>query len=89
MALPEQMKQSSSELSNLSRIRQGINDLQRAVEESAGTQVVTEAGPVVVPQKQKFPSKVKWAVYLVAVYCLIQILKDMILFIIEIVGGKL
>lgn len=89
MALPEQMKQSSSELSNLSRIRQGINDLQKAVEESVGTQVVTEARPVVVPQKQKFPSKVKWAVYLIAVYCLIQILKDMILFIIEIVGGKL
>lgn len=89
LALPEQMKQSLSELSNLSRIRQGINDLQRAVEENVGTQVVTEPGPVVVPQKQKFPFKVKLAIYLIAFYCFIQIIKELVLTIIKIAGIQL
>lgn len=84
LALPEQMKQSLSELSNLSRIRQGINDLQRAVEENVGTQVITEGGPVVAPQKQEFPSKVKWAVYLISAYCIYQIFKDLIPYILNI-----
>lgn len=77
-SLPEQMKQSSSELSNLSKIKQGIVDLQKAVEENAGSSVVTETGAVITTPKHKYPMKVKLAIYLIALYCLIQIIKELV-----------
>lgn len=86
-SLPEQMRQSSSELANLSKIKQGIDDLQRTVEENASNNVVTEIGTVVTPPKQKFPKTVKLAIYLIAFYCLIQIIKELVLTIIKIVGS--
>lgn len=85
-ALPEQMKQSSSELTNLSRIRQGIEDLHRTVEENAGRSVVTETGAIVTQPKQKFPMKVKLAIYLIALYCLIQIIKELVLVVVDLLG---
>jgi len=88
-SLPEQMRQSSSELANLSQIKQGIKDLQRAVADNAGGKVITETGPIVAAPKQKFPMMVKLAVYLIALYCFIQLLKDLVPFIIEIIGDKL
>lgn len=85
-ALPEQMKQSSSELTNLSRIRQGIEDLHRTVEENAGRSVVTETGAILTQPKQKFPMKVKLAIYLIALYCLIQIIKELVLVVVDLLG---
>ena len=88
-ALPEQMRQSSGELANLSKIRQSIEDLHRTVEDNAGNSFVTETGTVVVPPKQKFPMKVKIAIYLIAFYCFIQIVKEIIFVISDILGDKL
>ena len=70
-ALPEQMKESSSELANLSKIKQSIEDLHRTVEDNAERSVVTETGAIVTPPKQKFPMKVKIAIYLIALYSFI------------------
>ena len=88
-ALPEQMRQSSSELANLSKIKQGIVDLQKTVEENVGNSVVTGSGTIVTPQKQKFPMKVKLAIYLIAFYCFIQIIKELVLTIVKIAGIQL
>lgn len=88
-ALPEQMRQSASELANLSHIKQGIEDLQKTVEENASNSIVTETGAVVTPPKQKFPMKVKLAIYLIAFYCFIQIIKELVLSIIKIAGIQL
>lgn len=85
-ALPEQMSKSSSELANLSKIKQGIDDLQKTIEENAGSAITTETGTVITQPKQKFPKKVKYAVYLIAAYSLIQILKELGLVIIKIAG---
>lgn len=85
-ALPEQMKQSSSELNNLSRIRQSIEDLHRTVEVNAGRSVVTETGTIVTQPKQKFPMKVKLAIYLIALYCLIQGIKELVLVVVNLLG---
>lgn len=78
-ALPEQMKQSSSELSNLSKIKQGIEDLKKTLEENAVNNIVTETGSVVTAPKQKIPMKIKLAIYLIAFYCFIQIIKELAL----------
>ena len=88
-ALPEQMKQSSSELSNLPLIKQGIEDLQKTMEEKANNRIITETGKVVAPPKQKFPIKVKIAIYIIAFCCLIQIIKEIVLFVIKIAGIQL
>lgn len=85
-ALPEQMRQSSSELANLSKIKQGIEDLQKTVEDNTSSSVIAEPGTVVAPPKQKFPTKVKYAVYLIAAYCLIQIAKEIVMTIVKIAG---
>ena len=82
-ALPEQMRQSSSELANLSKIKQGIEDLQRAIEENHISGGITEVGTVVAPPKQKFPFTVKLAIYLIALYSFIQIIKELVLIIIK------
>ena len=88
-ALPEQMKQSSNELSNLSLIKQEIVNLQKTVEENTNSNVITETGTIVTSPKQKFPVKVKVAIYLIALYCLIQLFKELILFVIKIAGIQL
>lgn len=85
-ALPEQMKQSSSELANLSKIKQSIDDLHRTVEENADRSVVTETGTIITQPKQKFPMKVKISIYLIAAYSLIQIIKELVLVVINFVG---
>lgn len=85
-ALPEQMRQSSSELANLSKIKQSIDDLHRTVEENAERSVVTETGTIVTQPKQKFPIKVKLAIYLIALYCLIQIIKELVLVVVNMLG---
>lgn len=85
-ALPEQMRQSSSELANLSKIKQSIEDLHRTVEENAERSVVTETGTIVTQPKQKYPMKVKLSIYLIAIYCLIQIIKELWLVITNYVG---
>lgn len=81
-ALPEQLRQSSIELANLSKIKQGIDNLQKTLEENAGNSVVTETGAVITPPKQKIPMMVKLAIYLIAFCCFIQL----VLTIIKIVG---
>ena len=88
-ALPEQMSQSSRELANLSKIYHGIENLQRAVEENAGSNVITETGTVVTQPKQKFPLMLKWAIYLIGAYGLIQIIKEVIIIATRIVGNQL
>lgn len=85
-ALPEQMRQSSSELANLSKIRQSIEDLHRTVEENTERSVVTETGTIVTQPKQKYPMKVKLSIYLIAIYCLIQIIKELWLVVTNYVG---
>lgn len=86
-SLPEQMRQSSNELSNLSKIKQGIENLQKAIEENANNSVVTETGTVITPPRQKFPKMVKWAIYLIAAYSLIQIIKELVLIVTRFVGS--
>ena len=88
-ALPEQMKQSSNELSNLSLIKQEIENLQKTIEENASSNIITETGTVITPPKQKFPKKVKIAIYLIAGYCLVQIIKEIVLLVINIAGIQL
>lgn len=85
-ALPEQMKESSSELANLSKIKQSIEDLHRTVEDNAERSVVTETGAIVTPPKQKFPMKVKIAIYLIALYSFIQIIKELVVVVVNFVG---
>lgn len=85
-ALPEQMKQSSSELANLSKIKQSIDDLHRTVEENADRSVVTETGAIITQPKQKFPMNVKLSIYLIAAYSIIQIIKELVLVVINFVG---
>ena len=88
-SIPEQMRKSSSELANLSKIRQGLEDLQKTIEENAGNNIVTETGTIVTQPKQKYPTKLKWAVYLIAFYCFAQFIKELVLFIIKYVGVQL
>ena len=88
-ALPEQMRQSSSELANLSKIKQGIDDLQKTVEENSVNSITTETGAVITTPKQKFPWKVKLAIYLIAFYCIIQIIKEVVFVVIKITGNTL
>lgn len=88
-ALPEQMRQSSSELANLSKIKQGIEGLQKTLEDNSTNSIVTETGAVVTTPKPKFPMKVKLAIYLIAFYCFIQIIKELVLTIIKITGIQL
>lgn len=88
-ALPEQMRQSSSELANLSKIKQGIDELQKTVEENSGNSITTDSGAVITTPKQKFPWKVKLAIYLIAFYCLIQIIKEIVLTVINISSNSL
>ena len=89
MALPEQMKRSSSELANLSQIKQGIEDLQKTIEENAGSKIITETGTIFAQPKQKLPMTVKISIYLVALYSLIQILKELVLPILKNAGYQL
>ena len=77
-SLPEQMNRSSRDLANLSKIRQGIEDLQKTIKENASGKYVTETGATIIPPKQKYPLTVKFAVYLIALYCFIQILKELV-----------
>lgn len=87
-ALPEQMRQSSSELANLSQIKQAVIELQKAVEENANANnnVITETGTVVTPPKQKFPLQIKLAIYIIALFSFVQIIKELVLFVTKIVG---
>lgn len=86
-ALPEQMRQSSYELSNLSKIKEGIEDLNKTIEENTSSSIVTETGTIVTQPKQKFPFMVKWAIYLIAAYSLIQIIKELILLVHSFLGS--
>lgn len=85
MSLPEQMKQSSSELSNLSGIRQGISELQKAVSNNSGNTTNNEAQTLTAPTpiKQKFPISVKISIFLIAFYCLFQIIKELVMMMIN------
>ena len=82
-SLPEQMRQSSNELANLSKIKQGIEDLQKAVEDNYNSGIITDTGTIVAPPKQKYPLTVKLAIYLIALYSFIQIIKELVLIIIK------
>lgn len=88
-ALPEQMSQSSSELSNLSKIKQGIENLQKTVEDNSERSIVTETGAIIEPARQKFPKTVKLAIFLIALYCVIQMVKELVMYIIQIVENQL
>ena len=84
-ALPEQMKRSSSELANLFPIKQGIESLNKTLEKNTDISAVNEKGTIVAPSKYKYPLKVKLAVYFIALYCFIQIAKDLVKVISDIV----
>jgi len=85
-ALPEQMRQSSSELANLSQIKQAVIELQKAVEENANNSVITETGTIVTPPKQKIPLQIKLAIYIIALFSFVQIIKELVFFVTKVVG---
>lgn len=74
--LPDEMKRYTRELSNLSDIKKGITDLEKAIVQSANSRVVTKEGVEVIPPNAKMPLILKIAIYIVALYSCIMIVKE-------------
>ena len=74
--LPDEMKRYTRELSNLSDIKKGITDLEKAIVQSANSRVVTKEGVEVIPPNAKMPLILKIAIYIVALYSCIMIIKE-------------
>ena len=65
------------------KIKKGIEDLQKAVEDNYNSGIITDTGTIVAPPKLKYPLTVKLAIYLIALYSFIQIIKELVLIIIK------
>jgi hypothetical protein len=76
-ALPAEMQRYTRELSNLSEIKKGIADLEKAIIQSANSSVVTKEGVVVTPPNTKMPLMLKIAIYIIGLYSFIMIVKEM------------
>lgn len=74
--LPAEMQRYTRELSNLSDIKKGIADLGKAIVQSANSKVVTKEGVVVTPPSTKIPLMLKIAIYLIALYSFIMMIKE-------------
>ena len=74
--LPAEMQRYTRELSNLSDIKKGIADLGKAIIQSANSKVVTKEGVVVTPPSTKIPLMLKIAIYLIALYSFIMMIKE-------------
>lgn len=74
--LPAEMQRYTRELTNLSDIKKGIADLEKAVIQSAKNHVVTKEGVVVTSPSTKIPLMLKIAIYIIALYSLIMIIKE-------------
>ena len=75
--LPTEMQRYTRELTNLSDIKKGIADLEKAIIQSAKNQVVTKEGVVVTPPSPKMPLMLKIAIYIIALYSMIMMIKEM------------
>lgn len=75
--LPAEMQRYTRELSNLSDIKRGIADLEKAIIQSANSRVVTKEGVVVTPPSTKMPLMLKIAIYIIALYSFIMMVKEM------------
>lgn len=76
-SLPAEMQRYTHELSNLSDIKRGIADLEKAVIASAQSRVITKEGVVVNPSSTKMPLMLKVGIYIIAFYSFIMIIKEM------------
>ena len=76
-ALPAEMQRYTRELSNLSDIKRGIADLEKAIIQSSNSRVVTKEGVVVTPPSTKMPLMLKIAIYIIALYSFIMMVKEM------------
>ena len=77
--LPAEMQRYTHELSNLSDIKRGIADLEKAIIQSANSRVVTKEGIVVTSPSTKIPLMLKIAIYIIALYSFIMMVKEMYL----------
>lgn len=75
--LPLEMQTYTRELSNLSDIKRGIADLEKAIIQSANSRVITKEGVVVTPPSTKMPLMLKIAIYIIALYSFIMMVKEM------------
>ena len=75
--LPVEMQRYTRELSNLSDIKRGISDLEKAIIQSANSRVVTKEGVIVTTPSTKMPLMLKIAIYIIAFYSFIMMVKEM------------
>lgn len=75
--LPSEMQKYTHEFSNLSDIKRGIADLEKAIIQSANSRVLTKEGLVVTPPSTRMPLMLKIAIYIIAFYSLIMMVKEM------------
>lgn len=75
--LPAEMQRYTHELSNLSDIKKGIAGLEKAIVQSASSRVVTRDGVIVTPPSTKMPLMLKIAIYIIALYSFIMMVKEM------------
>ena len=71
------MQKYTRELSTLTDIKRGIADLEKTIIETAKSKVVTKEGVIVTPPRNKMPLLLKIAIYIIALYSLIMIVKEM------------
>lgn len=87
--LPTEMQRYTRELSNLSDIKKGIADLEKAILQSANSRVVTKEGVVVTPPSAKMPLMLKIAIYIIALYSFIMMVKEIYPVVIDIISKYL
>ena len=75
--LPAELQRYTRELSNLSDIKKGIAGLEKAIIYAANSKVVTKEGMIVPPPSTKMPLMLKIAIYIIALYSLIMMIKEM------------
>ena len=73
----DEMKRYTRELSNLSDIKKGIADLEKAIIQNANNRMVMKDGVVVTRSNTKIPLMLKIAIYIIALYSFIMIIKEM------------
>lgn len=74
--LPTEMQRYTRELSNLSDIKRGIADLEKAIIASAQSRVLTKEGVLVAPQSPSLPIMLKISIYIIAICSLIMLAKE-------------
>lgn len=84
--IPAEMQRYTRELSNLSDIKKGITDVEKAIVQNAKSSVVTKDGVVVTPPSTKMPLMLKIAIYIIALYSLIMIVKEMYPVVIDLIS---